>query len=248
VASASSASSASSQELLAERAGLSRRGIADLERGSRLAPYAHMIDRLATALALSEVARAALVEAGPHLGRPASRHAPAEAASIPTGTVTGLPDTPFRHQTMAPTTWIDSTRIQQTRARRGSAYRRVKPFLNLSLIGLLIVSFTTGWIASLLGLTEYPPHKYTSIGFFLAAGVHLAFHWTSLVAQARRLWSPQAVAVSLQSLPSQPKPLSSDEVEDGFDQLDEASVRRLNQWLRHHPGVRAVIHLQVDAA
>ena len=34
-----------SQEQLAERAGLSRRGIADLERGARLAPYAHTIDR-----------------------------------------------------------------------------------------------------------------------------------------------------------------------------------------------------------
>jgi hypothetical protein len=122
--------------------------------------------------------------------------------------------------------------------------RRIKPFLNLSLVGLLIVSFTTGWIASLLGLTEYVPHKYSSIGFFLVAGVHLGIHWRGLTAQARRIWSPQPVAV----VRSQPKPLSSDETDDGFDQLDEASVRRLNQWLRQHPGVRAVIHLQVEAA
>ena len=149
---------------------------------------------------------------------------------------------------MAPTTWIGSTRIPQTRATRSGVHRRVKPFLNFSLIGLLIVSFTTGWIASLLGLTEYPPHKYTSIGFFLVAGVHLAFHWSSLVAQARRIWFAQPLAVSLPGLASQPKPLSSDEMDDGFDQLDEASVRRLNQWLRQHPGIRAVIHLQVDAA
>ena len=45
------------QEVLAERAGLSRRGIADLERGARSAPYRDTIERLATALALSESQR-----------------------------------------------------------------------------------------------------------------------------------------------------------------------------------------------
>lgn len=51
------------QEQLAERAGLSRRGIADLERGARRVPYAHTIERLATALGLSSTDHAALVEA-----------------------------------------------------------------------------------------------------------------------------------------------------------------------------------------
>jgi transcriptional regulator with XRE-family HTH domain len=51
------------QEQLAERAGLSRRGIADLERGARLVPYPYTIDRLATGLGLSEGERASLVEA-----------------------------------------------------------------------------------------------------------------------------------------------------------------------------------------
>ena len=42
------------QEVLAERAGLSRRGIADLERGARSAPYRDTVERLASALALSD--------------------------------------------------------------------------------------------------------------------------------------------------------------------------------------------------
>jgi predicted ATPase/DNA-binding XRE family transcriptional regulator len=52
------------QEELAERAGLSRRGIADLERGARLAPHAHTVERLAAALGLSDVERGTLVAAG----------------------------------------------------------------------------------------------------------------------------------------------------------------------------------------
>jgi tetratricopeptide (TPR) repeat protein/transcriptional regulator with XRE-family HTH domain len=46
------------QEGLAERAGLSRRGIADLERAARQAPHAHTVERLAAALGLSGQARA----------------------------------------------------------------------------------------------------------------------------------------------------------------------------------------------
>ncbi|MBV9577172.1 MAG: tetratricopeptide repeat protein [Chloroflexi bacterium] len=41
------------QEQLAARAGLSRRGIADLERGARRAPYAHTLGQLGAALSLS---------------------------------------------------------------------------------------------------------------------------------------------------------------------------------------------------
>src|SRR5918911_1348542 len=51
------------QEQLREHAGLSRRGIADLERGARRAPYAHTVERLASALGLSDTERAALTEA-----------------------------------------------------------------------------------------------------------------------------------------------------------------------------------------
>ena len=50
-----------SQDELAERAGLSRRGIVDLERGARRAPYPGTVRRLAEALKLSEPQRLALV-------------------------------------------------------------------------------------------------------------------------------------------------------------------------------------------
>ena len=53
-----------SQELLAERSGLSRRGIADLERGARNFPYGDTIRRLADALELSPAERGALLAAG----------------------------------------------------------------------------------------------------------------------------------------------------------------------------------------
>ena len=49
-----------SQEELAERAGLSRRGISDLERGERRAPYPATVRRLAEALGLDEAGRTAL--------------------------------------------------------------------------------------------------------------------------------------------------------------------------------------------
>jgi transcriptional regulator with XRE-family HTH domain len=52
------------QEGLAERAGLSRRGIADLERGARLTPYVATIERLAEALGLSKAERDGLLAAG----------------------------------------------------------------------------------------------------------------------------------------------------------------------------------------
>jgi predicted ATPase/DNA-binding CsgD family transcriptional regulator/DNA-binding XRE family transcriptional regulator len=51
------------QEELAERAGLSGRGIADLERGARAAPYPRTIRQLADALRLRDDERAALLAA-----------------------------------------------------------------------------------------------------------------------------------------------------------------------------------------
>jgi hypothetical protein len=63
---------------------------------------------------------------------------------------------------------------------------RFNTALNVGLVVLLVITFTTGWIASLLGLTEFPLHKYTSIAFLVVAIGHLAMHWRSLVAQLRR--------------------------------------------------------------
>ena len=52
-----------SQETLAERAGLSKRGISDLERGARRAPRLETVRLLADALALGEHERADLLAA-----------------------------------------------------------------------------------------------------------------------------------------------------------------------------------------
>jgi transcriptional regulator with XRE-family HTH domain len=51
------------QEALAERAGLSRRGIADLERGVRRTPYRHTVTQLADALGLDAAQRGELARA-----------------------------------------------------------------------------------------------------------------------------------------------------------------------------------------
>src|SRR5207244_3212035 len=78
------------QERLAERAGLSARGVQDLERGVRQAPYAETLRRLAEALGLAEQDRATLQSAA----RRPSEKAPAAAtpgpSGLPTGTVTFL--------------------------------------------------------------------------------------------------------------------------------------------------------------
>jgi predicted ATPase len=60
-----------SQEELAERASMSKRGIADLERGARRTPYPATIRRLASALELSEVERTHLADAA--RDRPSAR-------------------------------------------------------------------------------------------------------------------------------------------------------------------------------
>src|SRR5215217_325637 len=52
-----------SQEALAERSGLSKRGISDLERGARLAPRLETVRLLADALALGDADRQALLVA-----------------------------------------------------------------------------------------------------------------------------------------------------------------------------------------
>jgi len=52
-----------SQEALAERAGLSKRGISDLERGARLAPRLETVRLLADALMLSDADRQSLLAA-----------------------------------------------------------------------------------------------------------------------------------------------------------------------------------------
>ncbi|HEX8968452.1 MAG TPA: hypothetical protein VF937_11255 [Chloroflexota bacterium] len=65
------------------------------------------------------------------------------------------------------------------------ARRDVNFALNLTLPTLLIVSFISGWMASMMGLTEFGLHKYSSIAAFVTAGGHLVLHRRSLMGQIR---------------------------------------------------------------
>ena len=73
------------QEALAERAGVSARGVQDLERGVRLAPRAETLRLLADALALDGAARAGLIAAAhPELiSPPTARAVPLRQAALP---------------------------------------------------------------------------------------------------------------------------------------------------------------------
>jgi len=78
------------QEELAERAGLSVRGLSDLERGVRRFPYPDTIERLADVLKIGEQQRAALQHArrqakSPSGGRPTPELSP---DALPSGMVT----------------------------------------------------------------------------------------------------------------------------------------------------------------
>src|SRR4051812_1750135 len=73
------------QEGLAERAGLSTRGIQDLERGVRLAPRAETLRMLADALNLDEPALKTLIAAAhPELAPTSARRAPSRLPLPPT--------------------------------------------------------------------------------------------------------------------------------------------------------------------
>jgi predicted ATPase/DNA-binding XRE family transcriptional regulator len=80
-----------SQEELAERAGLSVRGISDLERGQRSSPFPETVRRLADGLGLNDAERAELtVAARPEL----AGSAPPAKAVAPATRGTGAPATP----------------------------------------------------------------------------------------------------------------------------------------------------------
>jgi predicted ATPase/DNA-binding XRE family transcriptional regulator len=71
-----------SQEALAERAGLSRRGLSDLERGARRAPYGGTVLHLADALALSQDERKRLMQASLRRAKGASTSTEVEASPL----------------------------------------------------------------------------------------------------------------------------------------------------------------------
>lgn len=67
--------------------------------------------------------------------------------------------------------------------------RDINLLLSITLPWLLMLSFVSGWAASLMGATEFGLHKYSSIAVFVVALAHLAMHWRSLAAYLRRLTS-----------------------------------------------------------
>jgi predicted ATPase/DNA-binding CsgD family transcriptional regulator len=71
-----------SQEDLAERAGLSRRGVSDLERGARRAPYATTVRRLADGLQLDSAERAALIASTREIVAPERSSLPVQLTSF----------------------------------------------------------------------------------------------------------------------------------------------------------------------
>src|SRR3712207_1665490 len=78
------------QEELARRAGLTAKGISDLERGARNRPYPHTVRSLADALELAGNERSSLLAAVPRRGeRPAQRAAEVLAPPLP------MPPTPL---------------------------------------------------------------------------------------------------------------------------------------------------------
>lgn len=81
------------QEALAERAGVSARGISDMERGLRHAPYQDTISRLAQALELTADERAQFEAASHHRRAPRVQHIPGVLAkrSVPLSRMSGLP-------------------------------------------------------------------------------------------------------------------------------------------------------------
>jgi predicted ATPase/DNA-binding XRE family transcriptional regulator len=71
------------QEDLASRAGLSAKGISDLERGARRRPHPHTVRALADALELSEAERASLLATVPKRGDVAQASPPAAELNVP---------------------------------------------------------------------------------------------------------------------------------------------------------------------
>lgn len=64
---------------------------------------------------------------------------------------------------------------------RAPSKRELNLAINVVLLALLALSFFTGWYASLNSLTEFGLHKWSSIGFVVAVGAHVALHWDDLL-------------------------------------------------------------------
>jgi len=129
-----------SQEELADRAGLSRRGISDLERGVRRSPYPATVRRLAAALGLAEPDRIVL------LGAARTSNGAAVASAV--GNADVLHNLPVQrtsfvgraHETAAIRRQLASTRLLTLTGPGGSGKTR----LAVQVAGKLVDSFADG--------------------------------------------------------------------------------------------------------
>jgi hypothetical protein len=118
--------------------------------------------------------------------------------------------------------------------------RRSNVLLDSALPVLLIISIASGWIASLLGLTEFGLHKYSSMALLFVAALHVFRYRRMLLSHLRlrrraaQVWVPTARPHVPQRNPA-PEP--------GMQIVDAQTARVLAEWLRVHPEVRLSIHL-----
>ncbi len=58
--------------------------------------------------------------------------------------------------------------------------------LNCGLALLLVLSFGSGWYASLMEMTEFGLHKWSSVALVSAIGIHVGLHGRMLTRRRRR--------------------------------------------------------------
>ena len=153
------------QEELAEAAGLSLRGLSDLERGTRRTPYRHTVLRLADALRLGEADRAALLRASrrqkPARGTPVFGQTGAAAlARLSTfvGRDREVADVRALMQTRRLVTLVGVGGVGKTRL----ALEAARPDLDAVFVDLAPVSgghLVPPAVAATLGLREQPNHS-----------------------------------------------------------------------------------------
>jgi hypothetical protein len=63
---------------------------------------------------------------------------------------------------------------------------RLNTAINMLLAVLFLVAFVTGWVAVLLGVSSFEPHRDSSIALSVVVVGHLVLHQRALVGQVRR--------------------------------------------------------------
>jgi predicted ATPase/DNA-binding XRE family transcriptional regulator/Tfp pilus assembly protein PilF len=163
------------QEELAERAGLSARGISDLERGVRGYPHPDTVRRLAAALSLDDGAREVFLRAAPRLASRSTENPDAAWHAFPaplTSLVGREEETATIHRwfleeghrlvTLQGPGGMGKTRLALAAAERmAGSFREGQVFVDLA--PLRDPAFLVAQIASSLGLQEHPGQSLQAI-------------------------------------------------------------------------------------